>query len=190
MADKSSQLVLTALSRAAAAAAAVPLHGSKAVPGLFPTTAAGKQAAQRCRDDGYLVCNRGPPLETDTGGEGGTATAVRKKTVAQPFARSPTRAWRTCSARSAPARCWRTSSAPSEARQAEVDELVALARQHAARALEALKGHVEKVLGQFPRRRARRDGRPEGAVPRLPAATPRLRPRPGRPPRPPRPWNR
>lgn len=55
MADKSSQLVLSALTRAAAEAAGVPLHGSKSQPGLFPTTAVGKQAAQRCCDDGLLV---------------------------------------------------------------------------------------------------------------------------------------
>ena len=53
MADKSQQLVLTALSRAAAAAGA-PLHVGKATLGLFPATAAGKQAAQRCREEGYL----------------------------------------------------------------------------------------------------------------------------------------
>lgn len=55
MADKSSQLVLTALTRAAADAAGVPLHGSKSHPGLFPATAVGKQAAQRCCDDGLLA---------------------------------------------------------------------------------------------------------------------------------------
>jgi hypothetical protein len=53
VADKSQQLVLTALSRAAGAAG-TPLHGGKSAPGLFPATAAGKQAAQRCRDEGYL----------------------------------------------------------------------------------------------------------------------------------------
>ena len=54
MADKSSQLVLAALTRAAADTAGVPLVGTRMTPGLFPSTALGKQAAQRCRDDGYL----------------------------------------------------------------------------------------------------------------------------------------
>ena len=54
MADKSSQLVLTALTRAAADSAGVPLVGTRTTPGLFPATALGKQAAQRCREDGYL----------------------------------------------------------------------------------------------------------------------------------------
>jgi hypothetical protein len=54
VADKSSQLVLTALTRAAADTAGVPLIGTRTTSGLFPNTTLGKQAAQRCRDDGYL----------------------------------------------------------------------------------------------------------------------------------------
>jgi hypothetical protein len=52
--DKSSRLVVEALTRAATAGTGLPLHGSRTHPGLFPTTATGKQAAQRCCDDGYL----------------------------------------------------------------------------------------------------------------------------------------
>jgi hypothetical protein len=55
MADRSSQLVLSALTRAAADAAGVPLFASKNRPGLFPTTHPGKQAARRCCDEGYLL---------------------------------------------------------------------------------------------------------------------------------------
>ncbi len=54
MTDRSTQLVLTALSRAAADAEGVPLYGNKTTAGLFPSTALGKQAAQRCREEGYL----------------------------------------------------------------------------------------------------------------------------------------
>jgi hypothetical protein len=54
VADKSSQLVLTALTRAAAESVGVPLVGTRTTPGLFPATTLGKQAAQRCREDGYL----------------------------------------------------------------------------------------------------------------------------------------
>jgi hypothetical protein len=54
VADRTSQLVVEALTRAATAGAALPLHGSRTNPGLFPTTTQGKQAAQRCREDGYL----------------------------------------------------------------------------------------------------------------------------------------
>src|SRR5205823_4077257 len=54
VADKSSRLVLAALTRAAADPAGVPLVGTRTTPGLFPNTTLGKQAAQRCREDGYL----------------------------------------------------------------------------------------------------------------------------------------
>lgn len=54
MADRSSALLISALTRAAAESGGAPLHGGKTSPGLFPSTALGKQAAQRCRDEGYL----------------------------------------------------------------------------------------------------------------------------------------
>jgi hypothetical protein len=53
VADRSSQLVLSALSRAAAEDG-LPLYASKSSSGLFPSTALGRQAAQRCCDEGYL----------------------------------------------------------------------------------------------------------------------------------------
>jgi hypothetical protein len=60
VADRSSQLLISALTRAAADTAGVPLHGGKTTPGLFPTTALGKQTAQRCCDEGYLQPVHGP----------------------------------------------------------------------------------------------------------------------------------
>src|SRR6266496_338883 len=45
-----SSLILAALQRAAAEPAGVALHGVRSAPGLFTGTAAGKQAAQRCKD--------------------------------------------------------------------------------------------------------------------------------------------
>src|SRR5438067_2512485 len=54
VANRSSQLVLAALSRAAAEAAGLPLYAGKSAAGLFPGTALGKQTAQRCCDEGYL----------------------------------------------------------------------------------------------------------------------------------------
>jgi hypothetical protein len=54
VADKPSQLVLEALARAAASGAPLLLHGTRTTPGLFPITALGKQAAQRCCDEGLL----------------------------------------------------------------------------------------------------------------------------------------
>jgi hypothetical protein len=54
LADKSTPLILEALSRAAGEAEGMPLHGGKSVPGLFSTTPAGKQAAQRSKEEGLL----------------------------------------------------------------------------------------------------------------------------------------
>jgi hypothetical protein len=80
VADKSTPLILAALSRAAAAAEPVPLHGTKTAPGLFPATAAGKQAAQRCRDEGLLAHEARAPAESSNGAA--TATALKKKAAA------------------------------------------------------------------------------------------------------------
>jgi hypothetical protein len=54
LADKSTQLILEALGRAAAEPDGVPLHGGKSSPGLFPNSPLGKQAAGRCKDAGWL----------------------------------------------------------------------------------------------------------------------------------------
>ncbi len=51
MADKLTQLITDALSRAAAEPAGLPLYASKAEPGLFPNAAAAKPAAQKCLAD-------------------------------------------------------------------------------------------------------------------------------------------
>jgi len=54
MADKSTQLMIDALSRAAVDPQGVALFGSKTEPGLFPPTTSAKIAAQRCVEEGYL----------------------------------------------------------------------------------------------------------------------------------------
>jgi hypothetical protein len=54
LADKSTAQVLNALSRAIADPQGVPLHGRKDYPGLFPGNAAGRLAALRCKEEGYL----------------------------------------------------------------------------------------------------------------------------------------
>jgi hypothetical protein len=64
VADKSSQLVLSALSRAVSDPAGLPLVGARAGNGLFPSTAAGKVAAQRCSDEGLLRPVETPDPET------------------------------------------------------------------------------------------------------------------------------
>jgi hypothetical protein len=54
MADKATPLMLEALGRAAVEPAGLPLHGGKGTPALFAVSAAARQAAQRCKDDGLL----------------------------------------------------------------------------------------------------------------------------------------
>ncbi len=54
MADKSTPLILDALTRAAADPTGLPLHGGKNAPGLFAATAPARQAAQRCKEDQFL----------------------------------------------------------------------------------------------------------------------------------------
>jgi hypothetical protein len=54
LADKSLQLIVEGLSRAAAAPAGSPLHGGGKRPGLFANSVLSRQAAGRCKDEGYL----------------------------------------------------------------------------------------------------------------------------------------
>ena len=54
MADKTAQLILDALSHAVQHTEGAPLHGNKTAPGLFPTTAAARQAAEHCKTEGLL----------------------------------------------------------------------------------------------------------------------------------------
>src|SRR5712692_9945769 len=54
MADKSTPLILNALTKAMADPVGVPLHGNKKTAGLFAASASAKQAARRCVEEGYL----------------------------------------------------------------------------------------------------------------------------------------
>ncbi|HEY7152467.1 MAG TPA: hypothetical protein VH575_00775 [Gemmataceae bacterium] len=158
MADKSNQLILAALSRAAAADS-VPLHGSKAVPGLFPTNAAGKQAAQRCQEDGYLCLiaaeDGAPPspqpLSPRGGrgargeGDGGTATLVKKKISAHPLCAITEKGLAYLLGQVSPRQVLEDFVRTLEARQKQADDLLALAR-HMQQSIECLKSNVEKVL--------------------------------------------
>jgi hypothetical protein len=74
MPDKLTPLIVAGLSRAAAGS--WPLHGSRTGEGLFPTSAAGKEAAQKCCADGYVTAT---PVNAHGAGSRSTATAVRKK---------------------------------------------------------------------------------------------------------------
>jgi hypothetical protein len=54
VADRTSQLLLSALSRATAEPSGLPLHPARGTPGLFPASAVGRQAALRATVEGYL----------------------------------------------------------------------------------------------------------------------------------------
>ena len=130
--DKATQLVLDALGRAAAEPAGVPLYSGRTAAGLFPATPPGKQAAQRCVEQGYLRVVRSETRgklvhEACALTEKGLAyllTQVSPRQVLEDFVRA------------------------LEARRSQIDELVAAARQtHAT--LDALKAAVEKILSQL-----------------------------------------
>jgi hypothetical protein len=128
VADKSQQLVLTALSRAAAAAGA-PLHGRKATPGLFPASAAGKQAAQRCREEGYLH-----PVPAPAGLKG-ERWAITDKGLAYLLGQV------------SPRPVLEDLVRTLEERYGQFEELLALARQSQGD-VAALKASAEKMLTQ------------------------------------------
>jgi hypothetical protein len=123
--------VLAALGRAAADPAGVPLYGSKAQPGLFAGTAAGKQAARHCLDEGYLrvlsTTTRGKTtLDVCTISDKGLAYLIGQlspRQVLEDFLRV------------------------LEARQGQVGDLLATARRMQA-SLEALRATAEHVLRQ------------------------------------------
>jgi hypothetical protein len=52
--DKSLQVLLEGLSRAAAEPEGLPLFGARNIPGLFQASVPARLAASRCRDEGYL----------------------------------------------------------------------------------------------------------------------------------------
>jgi len=54
MAEKSQQLIIDALQRAASAGGGVALFSGRNLPGLFAASAPGKKAAQHCKEQGYL----------------------------------------------------------------------------------------------------------------------------------------
>lgn len=129
MADKITQQITDALTKAAALPDGLPLYASKADAGLFPNTAAAKPAAQKCLDDGFVRTigteSKGKISRelyglTDAGWEFLLA-AVNPKQVLEDFVRV------------------------LEARQGEVGELLDTARRMAD-SLQGLKDAVARVL--------------------------------------------
>jgi hypothetical protein len=136
LADKPTQLLVDALGRAAADPAGLPLHGNKSVPGLFPVSPAARQAAQRCKDEGYVRV---------------VATRARGKAVQEVCAITE-KGLAYLLSQVNPRQVLEDLVRAVEARQAQVSELVAAARQTQA-GFEALRALAELVLQQVQQRR-------------------------------------
>lgn len=132
MPDKSNQLVLEALTRAVADPTGVPLHGSKAVPGLFATGGPAKLAAQFCKEQSYLKVVR-----TETKGKSvQEICAITEKGLAFLLSQA------------SPKQVLEDLVRALEARQDQVNALLQTAQETQA-SLDALKGTAEKVLAQL-----------------------------------------
>lgn len=148
MADKSSQLILEALSRAAADPDGVPLHGTKAAPGLFPANAAGKDAAQRCQDEGYLRAAATDDAAASRGDTGATATLVKKKAVAAPLCTITEKGMTFLLAQVSPRQVLEDFVRALDGRRKQADDLVQAARQM-HQGLEATRGNVDRILAHI-----------------------------------------
>ena len=149
MADKSTQIILGALSRAAASPDGAPLLAARGGAGLFPSTPVGKQAAQRCQDEGWL---RAPPVEPDApAASGDTAVLVRKKAqiASETFVLTEKGlAWLV--GQTSPRHVLEDFVRALEARQTQAaDLLVSLRRMQTG--FDALKSAAEMVLDQLSR---------------------------------------
>jgi hypothetical protein len=124
VADKLTQLVTDALSRAASEPAGLPLYAGKSDPGLFPNTAAAKPAAHKCLADELLRAVGTEPKVRYALSEKGwnfLLASVNPKQVLEDFVRV------------------------LEAREGEVGELLNTARRMAD-SLHGLKAAVSRVL--------------------------------------------
>lgn len=129
MADKTTPIVLEALSHAAAEPAGLPLYSAKSGTGLFSANSAGKSAAQHCKDQGLLRVLRTEPKGKTTH----EICAITEKGLAYLLSQASPRAVLEDLVRAV------------EARQAQVGEWIALAQQ-ARTSFDGLKTVVERAL--------------------------------------------
>jgi len=146
MADRTTQLLLDALSRAVADPAGVPLYASKSVPGLFPATPAARPAAQRCKDEQFVKVvrteNRGKAVQE--------MCAITEKGLAYLLTQAN------------PRQVLEDLVRALESRQAQLSELVTAARQ-AQSSLEAFKAMAATILQQVARQgNGQANGTPPG----------------------------
>ena len=129
MADKSTQLILEALTRAAADPTGLPLFAGKNGSGLFAATAPAKQAAKRCKDDEYLRVVR---------------TEKRGKAV-QEICVLTDKGLEYLLDQASPRQVLEDLVRAVEARQEQLDALLACAQQTQSN-LDAFKATAEKIL--------------------------------------------
>lgn len=122
LADQSTRMILEALNRAVAQPAGLPLFAAKTGPGLFPSTAKARQAAQRCRDDGLIQ----------------VAAAPRE------FATITEKGLNWLLAQSSPRQVLEDFVRVLEEKQAQAADLIAAAKQMSA-SLDSLRAAVERL---------------------------------------------
>jgi hypothetical protein len=157
--DKSTKMVLAALSRAAAAPEGAPLFAVRGGLGLFPAAPAGRQAAQRCKEEGWLrvLSDEGDASASPPIAVGDTAVLVRKKqktTAEICHLTDKGLAWLV--GQTSPREVLEDFLRALEARQAEASNLLT-GIQRMQTGFDALKAGAEKVLERM--------SRPEGAAP-------------------------
>lgn len=134
MAERSTQLVVDALHRAVSDPAGLPLYGSRAKPGLFVAGAAGRQAAERCKAEGYLRI-----VTTETRGKNTQEIcAVTEKGLAYLLGQVD------------PKQVLEELVRVLQERQAEVGDLLSLSRRM-QESLDALRTTAERTLQQLHR---------------------------------------
>jgi hypothetical protein len=132
MADKSSSLILEALTKAMAEPSGVPLHGTRKLAGLFTAGTSAKQAAQRCLEEGYLRVHH---------------RETKGKRV-QEFCALTERGLAYVLNQVSPKQALEELVRTLQARQAQVAELLTVTRQWQA-GLDVLQATVAKVLQQI-----------------------------------------
>jgi hypothetical protein len=136
-------MVLSALTRATSDAGGVALHGSKSAPGLFPTTAIGKQAAQRCCDEGYLR----PLAEDETSTQ---SNLPRTRGATGPICTITEKGITFLLAQVSPRQVLEDFVRVLESREAQAMQLVNLAR-HMQSSLETLRAAIAPILAEVAR---------------------------------------
>jgi hypothetical protein len=131
LADKSTQLLLDALTRAAADPGGLPLYAGKGTAGLFPTSALARQAAQRGKEEGYVRV-----VTTEARGKAvQEVCAITEKGLAYLLSQV------------SPRQVLEDLVRAVEARQAQLGQLVTTVRQAQA-SFEALRALAERALQQ------------------------------------------